>query len=902
MKINKIRKILNSLAYGRDPVSGALFEKDNPINNHEISDALLHAAHILKKGANDRDQNTKKISGMKKTALPITPDDLRGDDRLLYEELRAFRTKTAKELAAPAFIVCSNRTLVGIVINQPTTYKELLKVKGIGKVKAEKYGEEIIEIITKFQDLQSKRTDQNASPLISGEVNRDAPRTRKVKSKKEDNDTQKMDHEHSPNLIDPMTDPTNPHDNALQLLRASLDDSSANFREGQWEAIETLTQRRERLLVVQRTGWGKSVVYFLATKILRDSGEGLTLLISPLLALMRNQLLAAKRIGIRAATINSSNREEWEKVRKELFADQVDILLISPERLANEDFRERWLKTISDKIGLFVVDEAHCISDWGHDFRPDYLRVVRVLQALPPKIPVLATTATANDRVVEDVVNQLGPDLSVMRGALARESLRLQNIYLPSKAERMAWLAEKLPSIPGSGVIYALTIRDAQRLATWLQSKGIDAEAYWGGLPGKQRELLEDRLLENRIKAIVATTALGMGFDKPDMGFVIHFQRPGSVVHYYQQVGRAGRAVKRAYGILLSGDGDQEITDYFIRSAFPLEAHVKEVLGVLQPAEDGLSIPMMGRQLNLTEKQIRKVLKLLAVKSPAPVSKHGSRWILNPVPYVPDQKKIDQLTRIRELEQTKMMEYMQTNECLMVFLRRELNDPSAEPCGRCANCMGQPLLPEGVSESLIREANRFLRGDEIIIESRKQWPSGIKTVQGWSGKMDPKLLPERGRTLCIGGDAGWGDLVRRGKQVDGRFDDDLIKYSADLIQNRWHPKPFPTWVTCIPSQKHPALVPDLARRLSAALRLPFVEIIRKQHSTEPQKTMQNSYHQVKNLDGAFEIEPWRGIHGPVLLIDDMVDSRWTFMIASALLRSAGSGIVYPFALASVKTS
>jgi len=617
---------------------------------------------------------------------------------------------------------------------------------------------------------------------------------------------------------------------------------------------------------------------------------------------MRNQILAAKRIGIRAATINSSNRESWDQVKRELLADRVDVLLISPERLANEDFREDWLLPIASKIGLFVVDEAHCISDWGHDFRPDYLRVVRVLQALPRNVPVLATTATANDRVVEDVAQQLGPRLSVMRGALARDSLRLQNIHLPSKAERMAWLVENVPALPGSGVIYTLTIRDAQRLANFLQSEHIDAHPYWGGLEGEQRERLEDRLLMNEVKALVATTALGMGYDKPDLGFVIHFQRPSSVVHYYQQVGRAGRAVDEAYGILLSGDEDQEITDYFIRTAFPPAANVEEVLSVLQEAEEGLSIPMMLRHLNLRYSQVEKVLKILAVQSPAPVSKRKHRWVANPAKYAPDREKGVKLMHIRKLEQATMLEYLHTDECLMAFLRRELNDPTAEPCGRCANCVGRPLISEAVSEILFRRAIAFLRRSDQTFQPRKRWPSGVDAALGWSGNINEALLPEEGRTLCIWGDAGWGDLVRRGKQVAGRFDDKLVDGAMDLILHRWQPDPFPTWVTCVPSLKNPTLVPEFARRLAAALGLPFVPVIKKCRQTEPQKTMQNSFQQVNNLCGAFRIEDWDGREGPVLLFDDMVDSRWTFTITSALLRNAGSGQVFPFALALVQGS
>jgi ATP-dependent DNA helicase RecQ len=689
-------------------------------------------------------------------------------------------------------------------------------------------------------------------------------------------------------------------DKAKILLRVSIEDPHAEFRKGQWEAIEALTQRRERILLVKRTGWGKSVVYFLATRILRDQGSGPTLLISPLLALMRNQILASERIGVHAATINSSNRDEWDQVKSELLEDHVDILLISPERLANDEFREDWLLPIASNVGLFVVDEAHCISDWGHDFRPDYLRIVRVLQALPGNVPLLATTATANDRVVEDVTRQLGSRLAVMRGALARDTLRLQNIYLPSKAERMAWLAERVPELPGSGVIYTLTIRDAQRLAEFLQSELIDAHAYWGDLDSEQRVSLEDRLLRNEIKVLVATTALGMGYDKPDLGFVIHFQRPASVVHYYQQVGRAGRAVEEAFGILLSGEEDEEITDYFIRTAFPPAVHVEDVLSVLQEAEEGLSIPMMLRQLNLRYSDVEKVLKILAVQSPAPVSKKRHRWYANPIKYETDRNRIARLMHVRRMEQATMLDYLHTEECLMAFLRRELSDPIGEPCGRCANCMGHPLISEAVSGILLGRAQTFLKRSDQAFQPRKRWPSGIKDSLGWSGNINENLRPEEGRTLCIWGDVGWGDLVRRGKQVDDYFDQELVGGAADFIRSRWRPDPFPTWVTCVPSLKNPTLVSDFARRVAAALRLPFVPVIKKIRETAPQKNMQNSYQQVNNLCEAFLIEGWHGMRGPVLLMDDMVDSRWTFTITSALLRDAGSGPVFPFALALVQ--
>lgn len=686
-------------------------------------------------------------------------------------------------------------------------------------------------------------------------------------------------------------------DEALALLRRSLDDPKAEFRDGQWEAIEGLTNERARLLVVQRSGWGKSVVYFLTTRLLRDRGIGPTLLISPLLSLMRNQMLAARRLGIRAATMNSSNVEDWESVRERLRADEVDVLLISPERLANDEFREKVLLKVADRVGFFVVDEAHCISDWGHDFRPDYRRIVRVVQLLPRTIPVLATTATANDRVVEDVLETLGSKVKLVRGPLARQSLRLQNIRMPHQAERMAWLAEQVPQLAGSGIIYTLTIRDAQRVAAWLQLQGIEARAYWGGLESYEREELEQRLLDNRIKALVATVALGMGFDKPDLGFVIHFQRPGSVVHYYQQVGRAGRAVEQAYGVLLGGEEDREIVDYFIRTAFPPEAHVEEVLGALKQARSGLSVPMLEREVNLSRGQIEKVLTSLAVKSPAPVSKQDSRWYVNPVRYKPDREKIEQLTLIRYAEQARMVEYMRSEECLMRFLARELDDPDQAACGRCAVCCGEPLLPEEASPALIGAAVQFLRKNDQRIEPRRFFPAGALRGHGWSGNIPDGMRMQPGRALSVWGDDGWGTLVKRGKWDTARFDDALVSAAVGMIRGRWRPEPFPTWVTCVPSLNHPTLVPDFAKRLANELHLPFIPCVRKTRPTEPQKEMENSYRQAHNLERAFEVTAWRGLGGAVLLVDDMVDSGWTFTVVGALLREAGSGPVFPLALA-----
>lgn len=682
-------------------------------------------------------------------------------------------------------------------------------------------------------------------------------------------------------------------DHAQSLLQKALADPHANFRDGQWECIEALLNR-QRMLVVQRTGWGKSMVYFLATRMLRDQGAGATLLISPLLALMRNQIMAAERIGIQAATINSSNRDDWDAVQQQLLNGQVDILLISPERLANDDFRENVLLPVADKVGLFVVDEAHCISDWGHDFRPDYRRIVRVLQALPSNIPVLATTATANNRVVDDVAAQLG-NLDVARGPLVRESLRLQNIQFPSPVARMAWLAEQLPRIPGSGIVYTLTIRDAERVAQWLRQNEIDAWAYHSNVD--DREELEARLLNNEIKALVATVALGMGFDKPDLGFVVHFQRPGSVVHYYQQVGRAGRALDSAYGILLGGREDDDITEFFIRNAFPPQLHVDQVLSALNEAENGLSIPMLQQHVNLSYGEISKTLKYLSVESPAPVVKQGPRWHATPIEYVMDQDAITQLCTLRRAEQKEMFDYMQTGECLMQYLARALDDPYADPCGRCANCAGKPLLPTIVDDGLANQAGLFLRRSHQTIAPRKRWPGGDAFPEyGFSGTIKQDLTADEGRALCLWGDPGFGAMVRDGKFRDGRFSDELVEGCARMIET-WQPDPAPRWISCVPSLKRAELVPDFTARLADRLGIPFVSCVNKVKENFEQKEMQNSFLQAKNLDGVFKIGDAQMPEGPVFLIDDMVDSRWTFTVISAILKRAGCPAVFPVALA-----
>jgi ATP-dependent DNA helicase RecQ len=681
-------------------------------------------------------------------------------------------------------------------------------------------------------------------------------------------------------------------DAPLDHLRRMLG-PGATFRAGQLEAIEAVADDRGRVLLVQRTGWGKSAVYFIATKMLRDLGAGPTLLVSPLLALVRNQMQMAERLGVRAETINSTNHEEFDAIADRLAGDEIDLLLVSPERFANERFRERMLAVVAPRIGLLVVDEAHCISDWGHDFRPDYRRIVRVLELLPPDVPVLCTTATANDRVIADITEQLGSALLTLRGSLDRESLTLAVADAPSQAERMAWLAETLPGLHGSGIVYVLTIADGERVAAFLRRRGIEAEAYSGATDHDDRVRLEQALLANEVKALVATSALGMGFDKPDLGFVIHYQSPGSPIAYYQQVGRAGRALEHAPAVLLCGLEDREIQDYFIETAFPPRRQAEEIVSLLEGAPAPMSLNELMSAVNVRRSRLESMLKVLEVEGA--VGRERGGYVRTEEAWAYPTERIEHITALRRHEQDAMRRYARHDGCLMEFLRRELDDPGAEPCGRCMRCAGESLVVDP-SPELRAAAREHLRGFDLFVEPRKQWPSGLAAFGLPKGRIGEEERPLVGRALSVVGDGGWGRLVASGRGEDERFADELVAASASLIVDRWQPDPAPAWITSVPSMAHPDLVPDFAKRLAAELDLPFHEVVRKAVENQPQATMQNSAQQVRNVWDAFEVAG-DVLGGPVLLVDDLADSKWTLTVVARTLRLAGSGLVHPFVLA-----
>lgn len=673
----------------------------------------------------------------------------------------------------------------------------------------------------------------------------------------------------------------------------------AEFREGQLEAILAVLQGR-RVLVVQKTGWGKSIIYFLSTKIFRDKGRGMTIIISPLLSLINNQLDSAERFKLKSRTINSDNTDDWDDIIDEIYHDKVDVLFVAPERLANDEFQKNVLNKITKSIGMLVIDEAHCISDWGHDFRPDYRRIKNIVKFLPNNVPLLATTATANNRVIEDVTHQLGNDILVQRGPLTRESLVIQVIHLDSKEERLAWLVENINKIDGTGIIYCLTKNDCNIVSKWLNENGISACAYYSGLKSNKNEERDERLrivdifMRNKIKVIVATTAFSMGIDKPDISFVVHFQKPGNVVSYYQQIGRAGRSLDRAYAILLAGIEDDEITKYFRDTAFPTYKEMDDIIKLLVSNERMTKGELMDL-LNISNGRFDKAIKYLLINGD--LYKEKSFYYKSIAPWKPDMQYSENITNIRKQELDRMNDFIRIKECYMKFTAKQLNDETARDCGKCSNCIGHPIFPEKPTHENILRAIKFLKTDFYSFKPRKMWPAGIQI--GDRNKIPESYMCEDGFALSSYGDAGWGRIVKQNKYEDNYFADDLVDASEELLIQFIIDNSI-VWVTSVPSLRHPDLVRSFANRLAIKLGLPYYESIIKTKNVKQQKELHNSNMQFRNAWESFDVFEVKS--GNVLLVDDMVDSKWTFTVCGYKLISKGSGKVYPFALSNTAGS
>jgi len=697
------------------------------------------------------------------------------------------------------------------------------------------------------------------------------------------------------------TTSTDIRDAALAALRELVGRPDATFHDGQYEAIEALVAGRRRALVVQRTGWGKSAVYFVATLLLRRQGAGPTVLVSPLLALMRDQIAAAERAGVRAVAINSTNAHEWADVIGRLDRDEVDVLLVSPERLNNPSFRENQLPALVRRIGMLVVDEAHCISDWGHDFRPDYRRLRELIAEMPAGVPVLATTATANSRVVADVAEQLGgasqADAGVLtiRGPLARASLRLGVLQLPGSAQRLAWLLSHLNDLPGSGIIYALTVSAAVDTARLLREQGHEVRAYTGQTDAEEREESEGMLKRNEVKALVATSALGMGFDKPDLGFVVHLGAPSSPVAYYQQVGRAGRASDSADVLLLPGAEDRDIWHYFATASMPDRERAERVIAAL--GDQPLSTPALEAIVDIRRTPLELLLKVLDVDGA--VRRVQGGWVATGQPWMYDAERYERIAAERRAEQQHMLDYQQTDGCRMEFLQRSLDDDTAAPCGRCDNCAG-PWFPTEIGSDAGAAASGALDRVGVPIEQRKQWPTGGDRVGvPVKGRIPVDEQAGEGRALARLTDLGWGGTLRQlfaAGAADAEVTPQILEACVRVLAG-WGWERRPVAVVAMPSRSKPLLVDSLARGIAGIGRLPYIGALDVANGGPSGEPGGNSVFRLAGLWERFSADGLAVPDGPVLLVDDQADSRWTLTVAARELRQAGASEVLPFVLA-----
>ncbi|MGP9582105.1 RecQ family ATP-dependent DNA helicase [Brachybacterium sp. AOP35-5H-19] len=735
--------------------------------------------------------------------------------------------------------------------------------------------------------------------------------------------------------------PTSPalslREEAREALEALTGHVGADFHDGQFEAISALVQDRRRVLVVQRTGWGKSAVYFLAALLQRRRGAGPALIVSPLIALMRDQVAAARRAGVRAEAISSANPTEWSDIEQALAADQIDVLLVSPERLVNPRFREEQLPRLVERCGLLVIDEAHCISDWGHDFRPDYRRLRDLVAELGPDVPVLATTATANSRVVADVAEQLGvqapqgtdaeSEVLTLRGPLTRASLRLGSLSLDDDRARLSYLVEHLDQLPGSGIIYTLTVSAAEDLAELLDRPDRRVRAYTGRTDPEERAELERALKDNEVKALAATSALGMGFDKPDLGFVVHLGAPSSPVAYYQQVGRAGRATETADVLLLPGREDRAIWEYFATASMPSQENASAVLSALASSERPLSTPALEARVDVRRTALELLLKVLAVDGAVQNVKGG--WIATGTPWTYDGPRYENVARARREEQQAMLEYERLRsgdpqQCRMLFLARQLDDDTATPCGRCDICAGPWYPGPGTGSALsspeqgsaAEQVSALLERVGVPVAPRAQWPQGLDRLgvvdengRTPRGNIPAGLRAEEGRALARSSDLGWAALLRQvlrtdeeGRPVDSEVPEALGRRIVEVLA-AWDWEQRPAAVVAVPSLTRPHLVSSLAAGIASVGRLADLGQLGLAPGAAPLRAGGNSAFRLADLWDRFvvneelqqQLEAQEG--APLLLVDDTISSRWTMTVAARALRRAGSGPVLPLALA-----
>lgn len=645
------------------------------------------------------------------------------------------------------------------------------------------------------------------------------------------------------------------------------------FYDTQWDTIEKILKGK-RVLLIEKTGFGKSLCYqFPAIHF-----EGTTVIFSPLIALMRDQVKKLNNLGISAKHINSEqSQEENEQIIEDAIKGKFKILYIAPERQENI----RWIEAAREiKLSMVVIDEAHCVSVWGHDFRPSFRRIINLVQLLPSSFPVLATTATATKLVEEDIVKQMAGDTTSSRGNLMRENFYLNVIKVKSEDEKLAWMGANLNKIDGNGIIYTGTRINTEIYTKWLNYLGISAIGYNAGLASELRMEIEEGLLSDKWKCIVSTNALGMGIDKPDIRFIIHTQIPASPIHYYQEIGRAGRDGLKTLIILFYSPKDIDLPMVFINGARPSIDNYYKVINILK--QEPLGEMQIMRNTNLKQTQVRVIKADLL-----------DQKIIREVQYEKNKKyeyqfgaselniKSFQVLRNSKLKDLqKMIDYIETNDCRMKFLCDFLGDWSDNKCRKCDN-----------------DLNRH-----IVSELTVEWSNKISAFRD---NYFPVLEVEAKKSSLVNGFASSyygvsnvGEIIHKCKyQQGGDFPDYLIKLMLRVFRDKLGNEKFDL-ILYVPPTESGDLVKNFAMKISAILNIPLSNNLQKVRITDPQKGFQNVLLKKDNVKEAFVYYGADEVKDKsILIIDDIFDSGATIKEIGKLLTKLEVKIVVPLVIA-----
>ena len=486
----------------------------------------------------------------------------------------------------------------------------------------------------------------------------------------------------------------NIYEECLKYLKV-IAGPEAEFQKDQFEAIESCINKGSKTLLVQKTGWGKSAVYFVAAKYLLKNRNKMTVIVSPLLSLTRNQILNAKNL-LNIETINIS--EDPEKIRNtenKIKANKVDVLIVTPQRFFNKKFKEEQLPLIKEQAGLFVVDEAHCISSWGHDFIPSYMMLVKkVIPSLNVDTSILFTTATADNKVVKDISDK-NKFSKTIKGDLLRKSLSVHSFGKQSFKFSIAWFKKNIDVLKGSGIIYVLTTARADAVAQYLRNEvGISAQAYHSRLEPYEKIEIENKLLNNEIKVVIATTALGMGFDKPDLGFLIHLGIPKTLTDYYQQIGRAGRKLDNADCVLISLQDDDDVNEYFIMSKVPEQPISNDVLSLIPNLPNELHLSNINKsELGTTMNKVNKIVTRLELDGYIQENNNGSYSKIKDGSTYNNESVEPLLIQARHQYQ-EVKDFLESDKCLMSILLKHFNQEVENDfkCNKCSSCIDDPIF------------------------------------------------------------------------------------------------------------------------------------------------------------------------------------------------------------------